>query len=52
MKNLMNCNPKIIKEDAKLSEAEEIMRRHNIKSLLVVNDEKKLVGVIDAFSCL
>lgn len=52
VKDLMNDTPKTIKEDAKLSHAEEIMRQHNIKSLIVVNDENKLVGVIDAFSCL
>ena len=52
VKDLMNTNPKLIKEDAKLSQAEEVMRNHNIKSLIVVNDENKLVGVIDAFSCL
>ena len=52
VKDLMNSTPKLINEDAKLSDAEEIMRRHNIKSLLVVNDEEKLVGVIDTFSCL
>ena len=52
VKNLMNRNPKLIKEDDKLSHAEEIMRQHNIKSLLVVNDNNKLVGVIDAFSCI
>ena len=52
VKDLMNTNPKLIKEDAKLSQAEEIMRQHNIKSLIVVNDDNKFVGVIDAFSCL
>ena len=52
VKDLMNENPKTIKEDAKLSQAEEIMRNHNIKSLIVINNENKLVGVIDAFSCL
>lgn len=52
VKDLMNTNPKLIKEDAKLSQAEEVMRQHNIKSLIVVNEENKLVGVIDAFSCL
>lgn len=52
VKDLMNDTPKTIKEDAKLSHAEEIMRQHNIKSLIVVNDENKLVGIIDAFSCL
>ena len=52
VKDLMNTNPKTIKEDAKLSEAESIMRKHNITSLIVVNEENSLVGVIDAFSCL
>ena len=52
VKDLMNSNPKLIKEDAKLSQAEELMRKHNIKSLIVVNESNRLVGVIDAFSCI
>ena len=51
VKDLMNSAPKTIKEDAKLSQAEELMRHHNINSLIVVNDDNRLVGVIDAFSC-
>ena len=52
VKDIMNTNPKLIDEDAKLSQAEEIMRQYNIKSLIVVNKENRLKGVIDAFSCL
>ena len=52
VKHLMNSNPKVINEEAKLSQAEELMRKHNIKSLIVVDDNNKLVGVIDAFSCI
>ena len=51
VKDLMNTNPKLIKEDAKLSQAEELMRQHNIKSLIVINEDNRLVGIIDAFSC-
>ena len=51
VKDLMNSNPKTIKEDAKLSQAEKLMRQYNINSLIVVNAEGELVGVIDAFSC-
>ena len=51
VKDLMNSNPKIIREDEKLSQAEKLMRQHNINSLIVVNGEGELVGVIDAFSC-
>lgn len=52
VKDLMNSTPKLINENAKLSDAEEVMRCHNIKSLLVVDNEERLVGVIDTFSCL
>lgn len=49
---IMSKNPKTINENAKLSEAEGMMRKFNIHSLLVVDDSKKLVGIIDAFSCM
>lgn len=52
VKDLMNSNPKTIKEDAKLSQAEAVMRHYNINSLIVVNADNHFVGVIDAFSCL
>ena len=52
VKDLMNSNPKVIHEEAKLSQAEELMRKHNIKSLIVVDGNNRLVGVIDAFSCI
>ena len=51
VKDLMNSNPKTIKEEAKLSQAEKMMRQYNINSLIVVNSNNQLVGVIDAFSC-
>ena len=52
VKDIMCNNPKIILETAKLSQAETLMRKHNIHSLVVVNSENKLVGVIDTFSCI
>ena len=52
VEDIMSRTPKTILETAKLSQAETIMRKHNIKSLIVVNEENSLVGVIDAFSCL
>ena len=38
--------PKTISASAKLIEAEKIMTQHNITSLLVVNDEGLLQGII------
>ena len=52
VKEIMSTNPKAIKETAKLSEAEAMMRKYNIHSLVVINDDNQLVGIIDAFSCL
>lgn len=50
--DIMSKTPKTINETAKLQEAGDLMRRYNIHSLVVVNDANKLVGIIDAFSCM
>lgn len=52
VKEIMSWNPKTITETAKLSEAEDLMRKHNIHSLIVINENNQLSGIIDAFSCL
>ena len=52
VKEVMSCNPKVVNENAKLSEAEKMMRQYNIHSLIVVNDTHDFVGIIDAFSCM
>lgn len=52
VRDIMSTTPKIIRETAKLSEAEEMMRKYNIHSLIVVNEHQELVGIIDTFRCL
>lgn len=52
VEEVMSRNPKTINETAKLSEAEKLMRQYNIHSLVVVNDEGQLAGIIDTFSCM
>ena len=47
--DLMSRNPKIIKGKAKLSEAEQLMRTNSIHSLIVVDEENQLAGIIDYF---
>lgn len=49
---IMSSHPKVINQNAKLSEAEAIMRKYNIHSLVVVDDNEKLVGIIDSFNCI
>lgn len=49
---IMSSHPKVVNQNAKLSEAEAIMRKYNIHSLVVVDDNEKLVGIIDSFNCM
>lgn len=52
VKDIMSFNPKIINENSRLNVAGDMMRKYNIHSLVVVNDAKEFVGVIDSFACL
>ena len=48
-KEIMSTNPKIVDANSMLSEAEEIMLKHNIKEI-VVQKEDKVVGVIQLYA--
>jgi arabinose-5-phosphate isomerase len=48
----MSHNPKTVQENAKLTQAEAIMRKHNVHSIVVVNSNNEFVGMIDMFSCI
>lgn len=52
VRDIMSSTPKTINEKAKLTEAGNLMRKYNIHSLVVVNDDNQFVGIIDSFSCL
>ena len=52
VRDIMSTSPKTINQYAKLSEAEAMMRKYNIHSLVVVNDNQELVGIFDTFKCL
>lgn len=49
---IMSEHPKMVNQNAKLSEAEYVMRQYNIHSLVVIDDNDNLVGIIDSFSCM
>ena len=49
---IMSNNPKTINKDAKIVEAGEKMNHYSIHTLVVVDDKKRVAGVIDSFSCL
>ena len=49
---IMSKNPKTISKDARVTEAGEKMNHHSIHTLVVVDENMHVVGVIDSFSCL
>lgn len=52
VKDIMSYHPKTISGKSKLSEAEQMMRKYNIHSLVVTNEDNGLVGIIDLFRCI
>ena len=50
--DIMSRNPKTICKNAKIVEAGETMNHYSIHSLVVLDDESKVCGIIDSFSCL
>lgn len=50
--DIMSRNPKTISKDAKIVDAGETMNHYSIHSLVVLNNDAKVCGVIDSFSCL
>ena len=48
----MTRNPKTIGPNAKLTQIQQMFRKHKIHSLLVVDDSGKLVGIVDYFAIM
>lgn len=49
---VMTRTPKCVSPDMKITEIQKIMRRHLIHTVLVVDAEQHLLGVVDHFSCM
>ena len=50
--DIMARHPKTISRSAKIVEAGETMNHYSIHSLVVLDNDNKVCGVIDSFSCL
>ena len=50
--DIMTRNPKCVSPDTKISQIQGIMQRHKIHSVLVVDGEGHLQGVVDHYSCM
>ena len=50
--DIMTTRPKTVTPDTKISEIQKIMNRYKIHSVLVVDKERQLLGVVDHYSCM
>ena len=48
----MTRQPKTVKPDTKLIDVQRIMQANKIHFVLVVNDDDKVLGVVDQNSCM
>ncbi len=52
VEDIMTKNPKTVMQDAKISDIQNIMNKYKIHSVLVVDDNNHLLGVVDHYSCM
>ena len=50
--DIMTRQPKTVKPNTKITEIQHIMHLYKIHSVLVVDDDRRLLGVVDSYSCM
>lgn len=50
--DIMTRQPKTVSPQTKITDIQSIMQKHKIHSVLVVDDEDHLLGVVDHYSCM
>lgn len=50
--DIMTKSPKTVRKQTKITEIQRIMNRYKIHSVLVVDEERHLLGVVDHYSCM
>ena len=50
--DIMTANPKTVQPQTKISEIQKIMNKYKIHSVLVVDSDHRLLGVVDHYSCM
>lgn len=50
--DIMTCTPKCVSPKTKISEIQSIMQKYKIHSVLVTDENKHLLGVVDNYSCM
>ena len=52
VEDIMTRTPKCVQADAKISEIQKIMQKNKVHTVLVVDQEMHLLGVVDHYSCM
>ena len=50
--DIMTRTPKTVKADTKITEIQRIMNQYKVHSVLVIDDDNHLLGVVDHYSCM
>ena len=50
--DIMTRSPKTVKAETKITEIQKIMNKYKVHSVLVVDDDNHLLGVVDHYSCM
>jgi len=50
--DIMTRKPKTVGPETKITEIQRIMHKYKIHSVLVVDNDNKLLGVVDSYSCM
>lgn len=50
--DIMTRNPKVVAPSTKISDIQNIMNKYKIHSVLVVDEDSHLLGVVDHYSCM
>ena len=50
--DIMTCTPKMVAPTAKISEIQKIMSKYKIHSVLVVDEQHHLLGIVDHYRCM
>ncbi len=50
--DIMTRTPKIVSPDTKISEVQKVMNKYKVHSVLVVDENRHLLGVVDHYSCM
>lgn len=52
VQQVMTRSPKCVSEDMKISDIQRLMHKNKIHAVLVIDQQRHLIGIVDSFSCM